>query len=75
VGIPDPQLDVVADFSGDGEGYAETISDLDFFAAVAAGRPVKVWSGSAWVTRTLKVWSGSAWVTRPTKVWSGSAWV
>jgi len=39
------------------------------------GKPVKVWSGSAWVTKPVKVWSGSAWVTKPAKVWNGSAWV
>lgn len=44
-------------------------------AAGGGGKPVKVWSGSAWVTKTLKVWSGSAWVTKPAKVWNGSAWV
>jgi hypothetical protein len=42
---------------------------------VAAGKPVKVWSGSVWVTKPVKVWSGSAWVTKVTKVWNGSAWV
>jgi hypothetical protein len=44
-------------------------------AAVTVGKPVKVWSGSAWVTKVLKVWSGSAWVVKPAKVWNGSAWV
>jgi len=39
------------------------------------GKPVKVWSGSAWVTKPTKVWSGSTWVTKPAKVWNGSAWV
>jgi hypothetical protein len=41
----------------------------------AAAKPVKVWSGSAWVTKPVKVWSGSAWVTKPAKVWNGAAWV
>jgi hypothetical protein len=37
-------------------------------------KPVKVWSGSAWVTKPVKVWSGSAWVTKIAKVWNGSSW-
>jgi len=36
---------------------------------------VKVWSGSAWVTKPVKVWSGSAWVAKPLKFWNGSAWI
>jgi hypothetical protein len=42
--------------------------------APGAGRPVKVWNGSSWVTKPVKVWSGSAWVAKPVKVWNGSAW-
>jgi len=36
---------------------------------------VKVWTGSAWVTKPVKVWTGSAWTPKPVKHWNGSAWV
>ncbi|MGW4648056.1 DUF4082 domain-containing protein [Kitasatospora sp. NPDC004289] len=47
---------------------------VDDTPPASPGRPVKVWSGSAWQTKTLKTWNGSAWVTKPTKVWGGSSW-
>ena len=36
---------------------------------------VKIWSGSAWVSKPAKVWSGSAWTQKPVKYWNGTAWV
>jgi hypothetical protein len=47
---------------------------IAFKESAVTGKPVKVWSGSAWVTKVVKVWSGSAWVTKPAKVWNGSTW-
>ena len=40
-----------------------------------AGGDLKIWTGSAWVTKPVKVWSGSAWAAKPVKFWNGSAWV
>ncbi|WP_329271950.1 hypothetical protein [Streptomyces sp. NBC_01451] len=60
------------------EGYADsggttTPAEVDNVNTVPT-TVVKVWSGSAWVTKPLKVWSGSAWVTKPVKAWSETAW-
>jgi len=44
-------------------------------ANAAPSKPLKVWSGSAWVAGTLKVWSGTAWVTGTLKVYNGTSWV
>jgi len=34
----------------------------------------KVWTGSAWLTKTPKVWTGSTWAVKPMKVWTGTTW-
>lgn len=39
-----------------------------------SGSALKVWDGSAWVTKPVKVWDGSSWITGVAKVWDGSAW-
>lgn len=39
------------------------------------GGQVKVFSGSAFVSKSVKVWNGSAWVPAAVMVWNGSAWV
>jgi hypothetical protein len=43
-------------------------------ALISRGGFVKVWTGSAWVSKPLKVWNGTAWVSKPLKVWTGSIW-
>ena len=35
---------------------------------------IKVWNGSAWVSKPLKVWNGTAWVSKSLKVWTGTIW-
>jgi hypothetical protein len=35
---------------------------------------LKVWNGSAWVSKPMKAWSGSAWVVKPVKRWTGTVW-
>jgi hypothetical protein len=44
-------------------------------AGVGGTGGIKVWNGSAWVSKPVKVWNGSAWVTKPVKRWNGSSWV
>lgn len=36
---------------------------------------IKVWDGTAWVSRVVKVWDGAAWAIKPLKRYTGSAWV
>jgi len=40
----------------------------------AAPGGLKVWNGSAWVTKPMKVWTGAAWAVKPVKRWNGPSW-
>jgi hypothetical protein len=56
------------------DGNAGTVNTNEFFGAPSIGGNVKVWDGSAWVSRMAKVWDGSAWVAAVIKFWNGTAW-
>lgn len=59
-------------------GPAGALITLEFFGAPpppSGGTALKVWNGSAFVSKPVKVWTGAAWVTKPLKRWSGTAWV
>jgi hypothetical protein len=61
-----------------GGGFsAQSLSALiiSYKQGASSNKPVKVWSGSAWVTKPVKVWNGTSWVTKPAKIWNGTAWV
>ena len=46
------------------DGFAAELLETEFFDEPPAGTggSIKVWTGSAWVTKPVKVWNGSAWV-------------
>lgn len=61
--------------SAGGYNFSVDLVETNDPSGGGGGKPLKVWNGTAWVTKPVKVWSGSAWVTKPVKVWNGSTWV
>lgn len=43
--------------------------------AAAMNARMKLWNGTAFVSKPVKIWTGSAWVEKPVKRWDGTAWV
>ena len=56
-------------------GLAQQIYSLNYSELIfTRGGFIKVWNGSAWVSKPLKVWNGTAWVSKSLKVWTGTIW-